>query len=177
MDHEPASPEASLYQRLVADHPWWLSAAALLLAVALTAGLHFWGPGESLTIVGFTATIAALLLTVFIYTATARDSSRLLDRIDALEQQLSDATEDPDRVRQTPEQLDEAITKYRDYINALLAEYPMPERALIDIDRPGEGKGNRPVLVQTEKGRRYSIWKGGRGGGFTVTRLPPATEA
>lgn len=166
-------PRRNKLQEFLASHPYILMVGAILVALVMTLAMRE-SPG-ALSAWGFGATMAAFVLALLIYAVTAEDTSRLLERIDSLEQQIADSTDEPTTPAQTWDEVDASIEQYREYIDALMLDYPMPERAIVRVERPGGGKGNRPVIVETKRGRRYSVWKGGRRGGFTVTKLPPTS--
>ena len=63
-----------------------------------------------------------------------------------------------------------AVDAYRDYIDALRNELGIRIQDLISVTKPGEGKGNRPVIVETRLKKRYSIFKGGRAKSGSATK-------
>lgn len=167
--------------RALTKHKWRVVATSFGLTVIVFAAEWLFAPGESLaTYIGLFATTWALVLAVFIYFVASVDTEELLDDRQALIAQVSSLArrgavvsvrgdEEP-----TPGTVDE---QYGDYIQALLQEYPaIPRDDVVSVDRPGEGKGNRPVIIETRRGRRYSIWRGAPGGRYYVNRLPNVAD-
>jgi hypothetical protein len=144
-------------------------------AVALTATLATlsfetsrWGP---LAFVGMLATAWALALAIAIFIVSSRETQGMLDRVEDLTEQVASLA--PRRPAKGQLDLVRDIHKFHDYVEALRAEFPVPAEDIVDVRRPGTGKGNRPVIVATRAGRRYSVFRGGRSkSGYTVTALP-----
>jgi hypothetical protein len=147
-----------------------LVSAAIVVPLALTTGTL-----RPFDIVGFGATVWALVLAVVIYLVTAESADARNEKYDAAVEQLASLVEGP-AYDQTPEERDQKLVEFQDYADALVAEYPMPQSAIVFIDRaPQQGvERNRPVVVHTRRGREYSIFHGGRHGGYTVTKLRTA---
>lgn len=125
-----------------------------------------------LALAGTTVTIWALFLSMAIYLLSARDTSALFDKIDDLREQLSQLL--PDEHSQEPSELSKALDEYADYVYALQKDIGIPREDVVSVVRPGSGKGNRPLVIDTRLGKRYSVFRGGRGkSGYTVTKLDP----
>ena len=120
---------------------------------------------------GLFATTWALVLAVAIFIVSSRETQGMLDRIGDLTEQVGSLA--PRRSAQGQPQLQRDMHKFHDYVEALIAEFPIPPEDITSIRRPGLGKGNRPIIIDTLAGRRYSVFRGGRGkSGYTVTALP-----
>lgn len=70
------------------------------------------------------------------------------------------------------EDLPARLEKYKDYVTHLLREYPkLPINDITYVGRaPGKAR-NPSVLVRTKRGHTYSVFHGGRHGGWYVTDL------
>lgn len=119
----------------------------------------------------------ALVLALVIYLVTAERADLRNEKYDDAVAQLSSLVEGTES-EQTPEERDNKLEEFQAYADALVADYPMPQSAIVYIDRaPQQGvERNRPVIVRTRRGREYSIFHGGRHGKYTVTKLRPAQE-
>ncbi|PTR29102.1 hypothetical protein C8K36_103474 [Rhodococcus sp. OK519] len=180
-------------------HPWsgkaqeWFSeqvtkrrfviGGSAVVAAVPTAAFWWFNARGVFELAGFWATVCALSFAVVIYILTAKDTEKTHDKIEALATQIAILTDigsldqGQAQAAQAVIELSDPGSSYREYVDALTDEYPLPERAIVSIRRAGEGRGNFPVIIETERGRRYSVWRGGRGGGFTVTKLPPIAES
>lgn len=166
--------------RVLTKHKWGVVATSLALTVVVFIAEWLFAPAETLaTYIGLFATTWALVLAVFIYFVASVDTEELLDDRQALIAQVSSLARgavvsvkgDEGSIPRASEE------QYDDYVQALLQEYPaIPRDDLVSVDRPGEGKGNRPVIIETQRGRRYSIWRGAPGGRYYVNRLANVTE-
>lgn len=152
-------------------------------AVAMTAiaAVMDESDGNPVTVVsgvGFTATVWALLLACLIFVVTSKDTQKSLEdnqklheKVDSLTSQVSELTPVPPV--QSSDQLQAAMEDYRPYVHLFETETGMDRSRIVSISRPGDGKGNRPVIVATDDGHLYSVF---RGRGETVTMLDPSTS-
>lgn len=132
-------------------------------AVAVKERLMFSG------FLGLWATLWALVLAALIYFINGSEQRELRSQIDGLEGSMSAVVEGL-VTAQSAEQLLRAKTDYKDYLDALRRAFPViPESDIVTVERL-PGKGNQPVIIET-KMRRYSVWRGGRNGGFHVNKL------
>ena len=89
-------PGASRFVGGLAGNPLLVVAATFVVAVVVTVVLMVAGSGMDLVVtVGTVATLWGLALALVIYLLTARDTDKLLDHIDALQDQLSAVLEAP----------------------------------------------------------------------------------
>jgi hypothetical protein len=148
-----------------------IGSGVLALVVAFsTLSLEPTSSGR-LAFVGLFGTLWALALAIAIYIVSSRETQGMLDRIEDLTEQVASLA--PRRPAKGHLDLVRDIHKFHDYVEALRAEFPVPAEDIVDVRRPGTGKGNRPVIIATRAGRRYSVFRGGRSkSGYTVTALP-----
>lgn len=168
---EESSVVSSTAGRL-SKYPFAVVSSTLIIAAVLTA-VCFAIDMNSLSVisvVGVLATVWALILAIVIYVLTAKDTDNIVREIQDLTEQIAELAPDP--APQSSGELMAAVDEYRDYIDALRGELNIPIHDLTSVTKPGEGKGNRPVIVETRLKKRYSVFKGGRAkSGFTVTKL------
>jgi len=156
--------------RFVTGQPYAVAAGTGLLSAVIATAPALLGGSWSDWWVVFAAAWG-IVLALAIYFISSSDTDQLIARSDNLAEQVAELVNStPDST--TTGDLQDRMHEFRHYFDALVSEYPMPPRAIVGIDRPGAGKGNRPVVFATAKGKRYSVWRGGRGGGWTVTKLP-----
>lgn len=125
------------------------------------------------------ATSWGVVLAIAIYLISSADSDKLIETNDSLLAQVSElyglVQHSSTPAPSSP--LSPGKHEHEDYIEALMRALPaIPRTDIRSVDRPGDGKGNRPIIIATRHGKRYSVWKGGRHGGFTVNQLPPAED-
>ncbi|WAB80794.1 hypothetical protein OVN18_09470 [Microcella daejeonensis] len=131
--------------------------------VAAYEGLAFSG------FLGLWATLWALVLAALIFVINAGEQRQLREEIVGLQGSMSEMVESL-LTKQSEAQLAAAKDDYRDYLDELLRMFPaIPESDIVTVERL-PGKGNLPVIIET-KLRRYSVWRGGRNGGFHITKL------
>jgi len=144
------------------------TAAFVVTLTTLSFEPGTWGP---IAFVGVFATAWALVLAIAIFIVSSRETQGMLDRVEDLTEQVSSLA--PRRPAKGQMDLVRDIHRFHDYVEALRAEFPVPAEDIVDVRRPGTGKGNRPVIIATRAGRRYSVFRGGRSkSGYTVTALP-----
>jgi hypothetical protein len=166
----------------IAEHVYrvlLVSGALALLVTLAVAVIQSWDL-DLAGWVGLIATLWALFLAMLIYMLTAKDTDRLLDELESMHGALDGIADEIGR-SQTPEALTLAKARYAGYVKALLDEYPsIPEADIEVVERvEPEGaqdrRGNTPVIIKT-KLRRYSVWRGGRGGGYHITKLTDSAD-
>lgn len=141
-----------------------------LAAISALLLIDNWQRQEWPSIFGLFATFWALFLALVIYVLSAKDTDAILAEISDLTEQVGELAPEP--ALQDPGELRRALTTFHEYVQALVAEIKIPVEDLESITRPGQGRGNRPVIFDTKRGYRYSVFRGGRAkGGFTVTKL------
>lgn len=161
----------------------WLTgvaAAVIVSALAVAEVLHSrtYAAPDLLTIGSALATFWAFLLALAIYYLTANDTKDLQDQV----RDLTAVVAGKMTVSQDALELAQAIEKYREWVDALLREYPsIPLEDIVAVQRadeavrePGDERGrarNLPIIIETKRGREYSVFKGGRRGGFTVNKI------
>jgi hypothetical protein len=171
---EPADGDSpggwDVVRRKLASLPWWVVVATFGAAFLIGAPASISAGYEFAGVLGLIATLWATFLAVTIYFLTSGDSRSLLEEIRELREQLDSFAPDPGS-RQSPTELAHNLVKYADYVDALVSKYPMPREAIVFVDRPLGKRGNRPVAFETQRGRRYSVWKGAMPGYYSVQRL------
>ncbi len=144
------------------------SLACVLALVGLWIEPSSWGV---VAFVALLATLWALVLAIAIYVVTSRETQTTLNQIEDLTEQIAKLA--PRKPPAGQPNLIKSLSDFHDYVQAFRAEFPIPQEDITNVERPGKGKGNRPVIIDTLAGRRYSVYRGGRGkSGYTVTALP-----
>ena len=153
---------------------------------------------DTVAVVTTLATLWAMVLALVIYLLTAKDTDKLLEHIDALQDQLSAALEGPGAgavvvdtetssepsTVQTPVPAPDARPQWFDRLTGRLPEEyldALRQRTVLnaeDITRawtPNPG-GHGPWVVEAADGNRWSVFRG-RGGRPTVIPLGNAAQA
>ncbi len=152
----------------------------VLIAVvvgALLTGAAGAAPGSqglnSLTWLGTTATVAALIVAIGIYRVQRRDQDvahqELLEAVRASDQLIADlaAQVQPQQPTQSATE-DDALPADDDALTAAQrakVEEVFGEGSIDAAWKTGTGRGNRPRLVRLKDGRLVSVYSGGRSGG------------
>jgi len=145
-------------------------AAHPIRVIAITAGMTALVAGFLLLVtddlrlfdvMGLFATVWALLLALAIYLITSGDTDRLVKQSDELREQLETYSKPPQTKQSTVELNSAVYNEFKDHVKRLRDKYPMPVEAITYAGRPvAAGSGNRPVIFETQRGHRYSVYKG-----------------
>lgn len=175
MDDKDA-PEANAILTFIADKAVVVLASSFGVAVLLTVLAFFLDDWDmsAVAVFGLIGTLWALALAGMIYVLSGNETARLLSEVEGLRGSMNGLVDDLAQT-QTASELAAAKITYRGYIDALLEKLPaIPEADIVSVERlepQGTSRGgNTPVIIQTQK-RRYSVWRGGRNGGYHVTKL------
>ncbi|WP_144800892.1 hypothetical protein [Curtobacterium sp. BH-2-1-1] len=162
VESDPIEPLRERSRGFFAAHPLQVilltGAVATILAAILVLTTEGLRPFD---VIGFGATVWALLLALAIYLITSGDTDRLLRQSQELREQLETYSAPP-QGKQTQQELNNGIYgEFKEHVKRLRAKYPMPLEAITYAGRPGpSGRGNRPVIFETQRGHRYSVYKG-----------------
>lgn len=146
-----------------------VAGATLGLAIVVTWWIS--GPDDPWSSrVGLAATLWAASLVLPLYLLGSEENARAYAELRGLREQVNDSALSLP-ASQSREEFAANMSKYGDYVQALRAKFPMPTTAISYIARDGEGQGNAPVIIETRRGYRYSVWKGRKAGYFSVSRI------
>lgn len=179
---------------MLSGRPLLVAAVTLAFAALVTVCCYLGASGlDVVGVVSLVATVWALALAVVIYLLTAKDTDKLLARIDALQDQLSAVLEKPGEdaivvdaapaakapqvpVR-PPEPMGEKLAERlpTDYLSALRHQARIDPDELRRAWTPNRGSDG-PWVVEAADGSRWSVFKG-RGGRPTVIPLGAVARA
>jgi len=191
----------SRFVALLAGKPPLVAIATFCVAALVTAALMLAAHGmDAAGVVSMLATVWALALAVVIYLLTAKDTDKLLDHIDALQEQLSATLDapgpgslvvdtEPESAKQEPTQPVPAELKTppsrdvtagldrmpADYLAAFSRSTGLDGDDLIRAWTPIPN-GTGPWVVEAADHYRWSVF-GGRSGHITVIPLGNADRA
>jgi len=183
MPRSSAAQPTSRFVAVLASRPPLVALATFAVAGVVTLVLALTTTGLDATgIVSILATVWALALSVVIYLLTAKDTDKLLDHIDALQDQLSATLETPGPgalvVDDAPTRQDVKPGQARlpeDYLAALTSTTGLVEDDLARAWTPIPS-GAGPWVVESTSHDRWSVFRG-RGGHITVIPLGNADRA
>jgi len=186
----------SRFVAVLAGKPPLVAIATFCVAAIVTAALMLTTRGmDAAGVVSILATVWALALAVVIYLLTAKDTDKLLDHIDALQEQLSATLDAPGPgalvVDKEPEPTEPVPTELKtppsrgteagltrmpaDYMAAFSRATGLNGDDLIRAWTPMPS-GAGPWVVEAADHYRWSVF-GGRGGHITVIPLGNADRA
>ena len=174
---------------MLAGRPPLVAGVTFGVAAAVTIICWLIVPMDAVGVVTTLATLWGLILALVIYLLTAKDTDKLLDRIDALQDQLSAALESPDTgavvvdtqptsppqspVPTNTPSLDDRIPST--YLDALRQQAGVDTNNIKRAWTPNP-TGGGPWVIEAGDGYRWSVFQG-RGGRPTVIPLGSADRA
>jgi hypothetical protein len=147
------------------------SAVVGAIAVAVTGLLGDEGWPRTSEALGLFGTWMALGLAVGIYRLTQADARAAND--DLLEQlrPILPSAEQP--VGQPLFQTAGIDDMPLDYLHEFLTRSQVPLSHVARVARRSQGRGAHPWVVEVTDGSSWTVWRGGRNGGFHVKRIQP----
>ncbi|MDK1327564.1 hypothetical protein [Arthrobacter sp. zg-Y1143] len=123
-------------------------------------------------IAGTFMTAWALVLAILIYILSSVDVSAVINDADDAREALADAYEDAGGQVMSDPVLRKKLVEFGEYVIRLQEKYRVPADDIVHIDRAPQKnqERNRAVLIHTRHGKRYSVFHGGKGGGWHVTK-------
>ncbi|WP_461174177.1 hypothetical protein M1D93_05615 [Arthrobacter sp. Z1-9] len=173
MSNPPKDLNPPVIQFTLRQRPLVLGGSLLFAAAiaVLLAAIDQW-QRDLFEVAGTFMTAWALVLAIAIYIVSAVDVSAVMNETDEAREALADAYGETDDHSMDAATLKRNLVEFGEHVRQLQEKYKVPAEDIVSIDRAPQKnqERNRPVLIHTRHGKRYSVFHGGKGGGWHVTK-------